>query len=110
MYKYQLVKKMSVITITIPDEIKRRLEEINNKSKLIAELLSEYFNKEEGLQILKAKKEQIEKEHKEMIASINEKIKREEEEERKKEVIKAKQDYIRKAREEAMNDEIITIS
>lgn len=59
---------MAVLTITLPQEIKVKLEEVSNKSGLIASLLNDYFDGEESLNILKARRE-------ELNAKLNSKIK-----------------------------------
>ena len=65
---------MAVITITLPEEIKVKLQEVENKSGLIANLLNQHFEGEESLQILKIKREELEDKLKNTLKQFDYKI------------------------------------
>ena len=77
------------INITIPEEIKKQLEKVDNRSGLISQLLRKYFeaSDEEDIEFLEMKIKKIEEENKEKIKQLQEKIfmKKQLEEEIKKE-------------------------
>lgn len=67
MYMYVCIKMVNV-TISIPHEIKVRLEKEKNQSGLISNLLKEYFGNEDDPEILRLKRT-------ELIDNLNSRIK-----------------------------------
>jgi predicted CopG family antitoxin len=101
---------MVTIAITIPDEIKEKLKNIDNKSKLIANLLSQYFEQEfDSLEVLKARKNTLEKDHVNQMIRLNQKIQAKEEELIKEEQRQQRIEHINKLREQCRNEDEIEI-
>lgn len=68
------------ITISIPHEIKVKLDSINNKSGLITRLLTEYFGKSESPEVLKVKRDELQKKMEQDLREIDYKIELQEKE------------------------------
>ena len=65
---------MALISITIPEDLREQLRREPNQSGLIQELLRRHFNISDNPEVLKVKRDQLEKEMKEKLKEFDYKI------------------------------------